>query len=149
MVDEPRADVDERARDLGDAAAAPRVWYSGSALAPGMRGPMTPASSAITAAATTAAGIASDGRAAAAPNSTWRVRSWRARSATTATTPVATSSTAEPSRIRSGAERGDEDEQHAARHQRLAACLGPKANVSAMHDTTTIASPASVAQPTP
>ena len=46
------------------------------------------------------------------------------------------------------AEGGDEDEQHAARHERLAAASALKAKASAITITITIASPASVAQPT-
>ena len=48
--------VDERAENFGHATERPRVWKSGSALAPGRRGPMTPASTPIATAVATAAG---------------------------------------------------------------------------------------------
>ena len=65
----------------------PRVSYSGSASAPGSRGPTHPASRAITAAAATDAGSAHDGRRDVL-SSTRRLRSCSARRATTATTPA-------------------------------------------------------------
>ena len=105
--------------------ASLRVSTSGSASAPGRRGPMIHAPS-------TTAAPASDGRRQRRSSSGWRGRpsdvrgGWakRVRSRAAARKPAAMRASVSTDAVAVGAERGDEHEQHGTRHEGLAAGAG-------------------------
>ncbi len=127
----------------------PLVSYSGSAEAPGSRGPIQPASRAMQTALATAAGTANGAGRRRADNTVVRVRSCRARSAITVTTPAAISTIDETICIRplpSAAMNTNSTPPGTSASPRASA---RNANASAITITSTSASPASGAQPAP